>query len=119
MSPIPSKSFGNLGEQIAVNILRSKGYAILDRNFRSKFGEIDIVAKDGETLVFVEVKARIGNKFGTPEEAVLPWKLEKIKRTAEYFCMTNEMQNLKMRIEVVALTLQNDRLLTSKIIVVD
>ena len=66
----PRQQFGDYGEQVAEKVLVKKGYKILERKFRSRMGEIDLIAKDRETLVFVEVKSRLNNKFGRPEEAV-------------------------------------------------
>ncbi len=114
-----TRKFGLVGEEIARKLLVKKGYRIINKNFRSKFGEIDMIALDGETLVFVEVKTRWSKKFGNPEEAVTPWKLAKIKKTAEYFCLLNPKSPKKMRIEVVAIEIENGRIISTKIIKVD
>lgn len=113
------RRFGQLGEDYAVKLLKRKGYKILERNFRAKFGEIDIVAKDGDTLVFVEVKTRWSKKFGLPEEAVTPKKLSKIKRTGEYYSLTHPTLPKKLRIDVVALEVEGGRVTSAKIIKVD
>lgn len=110
---------GRLAEDFAVKLLQSKGYKILDRNFHSKFGEIDIIAQVDQTLVFVEVKARWSPKFGSPEEAVTPQKIWKIKKTADYYCLINSIKDKKMRIDVVALEMEGGQVLSSKIIQVD
>lgn len=65
--------------------LQERGFVVVARNFRTKFGEVDIVAVDGKELVFVEVKMRTSEGFGLPEEAVDVRKMEKVKRMAEYF----------------------------------
>ena len=65
-------NLGKRGEDIAARFLLEKGLALIARNFRDKFGEIDIIAKDRETLVFVEVKTRRSHRFGLPQEAVTP-----------------------------------------------
>jgi len=70
-----NKVTGNKGEELAAGYLSKKGYKIIERNFRTRFGEIDIVCWDGETLVFVEVKTKIGHDFGEPEEMVNKGKL--------------------------------------------
>ncbi len=114
-----TRKYGELGEEIARNLLIKNGYKILTRNFKSKFGEIDVIAQDHDTLVFVEVKTRWSRKFGTPEEAVTPWKLARIKKTAEYFCLKNPGLPKKLRIDVVAIEIENGRLLSAKIIKVD
>lgn len=107
---------GHLAEDFAVNFLISKGYKILDRNFRSRFGEIDIVAEDSGSLIFVEVKARWTRKFGAPEEAVTRSKLWKIQQTGNYFSMLHPELPKKLRIDVVALEIENGRVSSAKII---
>lgn len=107
---------GKFGERIAIEILRKKGYKILDKNFRSRFGEIDIVAQDGNTLVFVEVKTRWSKKFGDPAEAVTPWKLRAIAKTGDYYKATHPKTPDLMRIDVVALVIQSERLVSARII---
>jgi putative endonuclease len=114
-----STKSGDLGEEIARELLQKKGYKILSTKFKCKFGEIDIVAKDRDILVFVEVKTRWSRKFGKPEEAVTPHKLAKIKRVSEYFCMMNNLFDAKQRIEVVALEIEKGKIISSKIILVD
>lgn len=93
---------GSKAEEYAARALIKKGYAIVKRNFSNRFGEIDIIAKDGETLVFVEVKAKTGNRFGTPEEMVSKWKLNQIRKMAEIYM---EGKNLPCRIDVIAILL--------------
>jgi putative endonuclease len=110
---------GLLAENFAVKLLQNKGYKILDRNFRSKFGEIDIIATDKDTLVFVEVKARWSQKFGSPEEAVTSQKLYKIRKTGEYYSLLHPELSQKLRIDVVALEIENGVVSSSKIIQVD
>lgn len=110
------QQFGDYGEKVAEKILIKKGYKILERKFRSRMGEIDLIARDGETLIFVEVKSRLNNKFGRPEEAVTPWKLSHIQKTAEYFCLINKIKNAKMRIEVVAIQYKEGQLESIRII---
>lgn len=100
---------GKLGERIALEILRRRGYKILQRNFRSKFGEIDIVAQDVNTLVFVEVKTRWSKKFGYPEEAVTPWKLRSIVKTGDYYKLTHPGTPNLVRIDVVAIDIEGKK----------
>ena len=101
---------------MAVNLLKNKGYKILDRNFTSRFGELDIIAQDKDALVFVEVKARKSLKFGFPEEAVTPPKLWKIKKTAEYYALMHPDLPQKLRIDVVSLIINGEDVVYSKII---
>ena len=97
---------GRIGEEIATKYLKKHGYEILERNFKSKrWGEIDIVALEDDTLVFVEVKARIGSKYGHPVEAVTPHKLQALKRTGQYYVMEHPDLPKALRIDVVAIVL--------------
>src|SRR3989344_3197347 len=100
-----NRQTGKLAEDRAAEFLKKKHYRILERNFRNKFGEIDIIAKDGETLVFVEVKAKIGTDFGLPEEMVGRGKLQKIRNMATVY-MNGE--NIPCRIDVVAIVLDEN-----------
>ncbi len=76
---------GRRGEQLAAAHLRAKGYRIVERNYRCKLGEIDIVAMDGDTLVFVEVRRRNTARYGTALEAVSPAKQRQVARVAEVY----------------------------------
>lgn len=96
---------GKLGENIATTYLRDKGWKIHQRNFKARYGEIDIVAQDTEILIFVEVKTRIGNAYGTPEEAVTPRKLQEVVQTAQYFKMLHPNLPDSLRIDVIGIVL--------------
>jgi len=113
------RSYGDLGEDYAVKLLKKKGYTVIERNFRTKFGEIDIIAKEGESLVFVEVKTRWSKKFGLPEEAVTDKKLYRIKRVGEYYLLTHPASPKKLRIEVVAIQSENGKVTSCRLIHVD
>lgn len=103
-------NIGRKGEEIAVDYLKKHGYEVVERNFRSRrWGEIDIVAIDGDTLVFVEVKARAGLKYGPPQEAVTPFKLSALKRTGQYYKLEHPELPEALRIDVVAIVLDKDR----------
>ena len=119
MHPSRKNNLGKFAEDFAVNFLQQKGYKIIERNFRSRFGEIDIVACEGSTLVFVEVKARWSKRFGSPEEAVTPNKLWKIKKTGEYFTSLHPELPERQRIDVVAVEIEGSRVLAARIIKVD
>lgn len=100
------KVIGNHGEDLAAAFLRSRGFRILERQARvSRMGEIDIVALDGQTLVFVEVKARRGSSFGAPEEAVTSSKLRTIAACAESWRNAKGYLARPYRIDVVAIDL--------------
>ena len=76
---------GRAGEGEAVRYLEGNGYRILHRNLRARFGEIDVVARDGAALCFVEIKARSSTRFGLPEEAVHPMKRRQLVRLASWY----------------------------------
>lgn len=96
---------GSLGERLAENFLIKKGFRIITRNFKTRNGEIDLIALYRNTLIFVEVKTRWGTPFGRPEEAVTPWKLKHLIRAAEYFKLLHAKLPQAMRIDVVAVVL--------------
>ncbi len=77
-----AKELGKEGEKLACRFLRRKGYRVRERNYCSSLGEIDIVARDKETLVFVEVKTRRANDYGSPQESVTKDKQERMRRVA-------------------------------------
>jgi putative endonuclease len=97
------QSLGKHGEDAAAQFLTHLGYSIIERNFRIHYGEIDIVALDGETLIFVEVKTRCGRQFGLPEEAVTARKLHEITKTSEFYCMKHPEYKGLQRIDVIAI----------------
>ncbi|MBU1055906.1 MAG: YraN family protein [Proteobacteria bacterium] len=103
---MPSKDqlFGKEGESLAVLYLKKKGYKILEQNYRTKFGEIDIIAKEKNTLVFVEVKSRKTGGFGSPKYAVTPKKMKKISMVALYFLKITNQSGVKARFDVVAIS---------------
>ena len=103
-----NKISGNKGEGIATRYLRNKGYRILMQNFRTKNGEIDIIATKRDTLVFVEVKTRLSTEFGTPLEAITPRKVITMTRTAEYYKSTHRDLPDLMRLDAIAITLEPD-----------
>lgn len=99
------KNLGNLGENLALRHLKSSGYKILDRNFRSKFGEIDIVAQEGDCLVFVEVKTRWSRSFGPPEEGITPWKIRRIIKAGQYYKLLHPELSDSLRLDAVVIDL--------------
>lgn len=107
-----NKITGNKGEGLATEYLQSKGYKIIERNFRTRFGEIDIVCWDAQTLVFVEVKTKIGHDFGEPEEMVDRKKLSQVKKMGEVY-LQNKNWEVLCRVDVVAIVLNEDGLVES------
>lgn len=94
---------GAEGERIAAEFLLKQGYRILERNFRTALGEIDIVAQDGKMLVFVEVKARSGDRFGAPQFAVDTRKQAKMSRVALAYLSQKKNDTLECRFDVVGI----------------
>ena len=101
-------TLGKEGEALAVEYIRKKGYRILERNYRTFSGEIDIIARDGDTLVFVEVKARADHAFGYPFEAVDRRKREKIRKVALGF-MKALKKEVPARFDVLSISMINGR----------
>ena len=93
---------GIVGENIACAELLQRGYAILERRYRTRYGEIDIIARDGDVTVFVEVKTRTGNDFGDGAEAVTPWKQRRIAKMAVDFLARHRLNDRPCRFDVVA-----------------
>ncbi|MCX7759654.1 MAG: YraN family protein [Hydrogenothermaceae bacterium] len=95
---------GKLKEDIAVKFLKERGYIIIERNFRKRFGEIDIIAKDGNCLVFVEVRSRSYDTFGKALESIDIKKRMKLSKMANYY-LTNLNQHFdEVRFDVVSIT---------------
>lgn len=95
---------GAWGERAAARFLRRRGYVIVERNYRCPVGEIDLVAVDGDTLVFVEVKTRTGDAFGTPFEAVDGRKRRRLLRAATHFLRRRGGEGSGLRFDVVGVT---------------
>lgn len=98
---------GRLGEREAASFLEKKGYKVLERNYRCRFGEIDMIAREGATLVFVEVKTRATDRFGTPGESVDSRKQKKITLTAQYYIESNRLGEADMRFDVVGVEMRD------------
>ena len=97
------QSLGKLGENLACAALKERGYAIIARRYRTKLGEIDIVARDGETTVFVEVKLRAGGDFGGAAAAVTAAKQRKVALMAMDYLVRHRLEDCPCRFDVVAI----------------
>ena len=95
---------GKAGEDIATEYLKKKKYKIIDKGFRFLRGEIDIIAHDGDTLVFVEVKTRKSTRFSQPEESVTPSKRKQLRRVAQGYLLRNHIRDMECRFDVLSLT---------------
>jgi putative endonuclease len=100
---IERQALGKHGEDLAVAELEQRGYAILDRRYRTKRGEIDIVARDGDTIVFVEVKARVTAEFGTAAQAVTDLKRRRLVTMATEYLSRRRLHGHPCRFDVVAI----------------
>ena len=101
--PHERRRFGDWGEKYARQFLERKGYSILESNYRGQYGEIDLVAMEGECLVFVEVKSRRTGAFGRPEESVTEAKQQKLVQAALEYMQEKEIEEGEWRIDVVGI----------------
>ncbi len=93
---------GRSGEEKVAGYLQKKGYTILVKNYRCKAGEIDIIARDGAELVFIEVKTRSSLRFGFPAESVTPRKQRQISRAAQWYLAEQQLFEVPARFDVIA-----------------
>ena len=103
------KELGNFGEQIAIEYLIKNKYKILKRNFYCRLGEIDIIAKDIDEIVFVEVKTRLNNNYGKPSEAVNIIKQKHMYNTAKYFLYKTDCLEELVRFDVIEVFISNGK----------
>ncbi len=100
------KDIGNYGEKLACKFLKKLGYKIIDKNYRTKAGEIDIIARDHESFVFVEVKTRSDVSYGYPEMNVHSKKLQNFRASAQIYILENNIRN-SFRLDVVSIDLSH------------
>jgi len=106
--PNTNLAVGKFGENIAVNYLTQKGYRILAKNYRTRFGEIDIIAQIKQKISFIEVKTRIGIKKGMPFEAINYYKIKHLRYVAQLFLLQKKLKNYKLSLDVIAIILNED-----------
>ena len=94
------KNVGNAGEEFAARVLEDAGYVILERNYRTKIGEIDIIALKDGVMHFIEVKTRNGNQYGYPSESISTAKQSRIRKTAELYLQRRRMKWQKISFDV-------------------
>ena len=99
------KKLGAWGETLAAQKLEAQGYAIVERNWRCARGEIDLVARAGDTVVFVEVKTRRGTRMGAPEAGLTPHKASKLLQLGELYIQQHKLDDVNWRIDLVAVEL--------------
>ena len=100
------KELGKRGEDLALRFLKRNGYKIIERNYVCKMGEMDIIAQEKDTLVFVEVKTRTSMDFGPPQLAVNPTKQMQLSKVALNFLKEKKREDVKARFDVVAIVLR-------------
>ncbi len=103
------KNLGKTGEDLALDYLKSHGYFVLEKNFTSKFGEIDIIAKKEHSLYFIEVKTRSNTNFGEPYEAVNKRKIYHIKKAAQYYLLKNNYNDYKLKVAVFSILIEREK----------
>ena len=101
--------FGKAAENAAADFLKARGYKILERNYKNKFGEIDIIARQDGVICFLEVKARHSADFGLPQEAVCAAKQRQISRVAVYYLKSKNLLESPARFDVLALLYTNNQ----------
>jgi len=113
---IDKLAIGRMGEEAATKALKKNGYRIVARNFRCRFGEIDIIAKDGKTLVFVEVKTRASDAFGTPGAGVDARKQRHMINASSIYMNENGLDEALVRFDVVGVDTSNGKVSRVEII---
>ena len=102
-------SLGRLGEALAGVYMEERGYTILGRNIRTPYGEIDLLAQQGETIIFLEVKTRSSKTLGPPEISITPVKLAHMRSAAEYYIQQHPDLNNDWRFDVITIQMQVDQ----------
>lgn len=102
-----SLSVGERGEDLAASFLKGQGYRIIDRNYKTRMGEIDLVARDKDTLCFIEVKTRSSTVFSLPQESVTIYKQRRIAKAALMYLKQNNLLEEKARFDVVSVVCAN------------
>lgn len=99
---------GSQGEKVAADFLRKKGYTVICKNFRCRSGEVDIIAREGKVLIFVEVKTRRSDSFGSPAAAVTPRKQQQIAKAALEYLARENLFDTEARFDVVSILVAAD-----------
>lgn len=103
-----TRSTGDWGEDLALRYLTERGYTLVERNYRTRYGEIDLILRNSATLVFIEVKLRRGREFGDPVEAVTPRKQAAVRSIAEQYLAEREPDFEDLRFDVVGILASRD-----------
>jgi len=103
------KNLGKIGENLAINFLKSHSFSVLEKNFRSRLGEIDIIAKKNNSLYFIEVKTRSNTNYGKPFESVDKRKIYHIKKAAQFYLLKNNFGEYKLKVAVFSILIEGDK----------
>lgn len=106
---IKGKELGRRGEELAVGFLKKRGYKIIERNYRCRRGEIDIVAQDKKEIVFIEVKTRRSLRYGLPEEAISFYKREHIIKVGLIYLQQHRLEEVNARFDVVSISMEGEK----------
>lgn len=104
------KNLGRIGEDLALDFLKSHSFSILEKNFSTKFGEIDIIAEKNHCIYFVEVKTRTNLDHGAPYEAVNKRKIYHIKKAAQYYLLKNKFEEYRLKISVFSILIEGGKI---------
>lgn len=102
-----TKATGQLGEKLAQEFLGKRGYQVVETNYRTPDGEVDIIVSKDGILVFVEVRAKTSRLFGTPEESITSLKKQRLVKVAQNYVQTHDIQESSWRIDFIAVELDN------------
>jgi putative endonuclease len=105
---VSTKTLGEQGERLAATWLQRRGYRVVERNYRSRLGEIDLVCRHGGELVFVEVKTRASSEFADPVESVTAAKQRKLRRLAEEYVISRRLEDADVRFDVLGVTVESN-----------
>ena len=114
--PSPRSRLGRSAEILAAAELGKRGYEIITSNYHCRMGEIDLIAKDGDCLVFVEVRCKRTAEYGTPAESITPSKVRKLYATAQQYLLDQELGDVACRFDVVAVGAENGSLVVREVI---
>lgn len=102
---------GNIGEAVACLVLKKKNYRIIEKNFNTGIGELDIIASKGKTLVFIEVKTRTSDDYGSPSESIGTDKILKIRKTARWYLTKEDETDFEdYRFDIIAITVKKNKI---------
>jgi putative endonuclease len=102
------KDLGNRGEHLALDFIKKKGFRVLETNYRCSYGEIDIIARQKDCLVFVEVRTKTNLAFGSPEESITNTKKRHLESAVNHYLQNQAKMPLSWRIDLVAIELESD-----------